>query len=88
MNRVDSILSDLRDLHQRVNDLLVELDQDRIYLTPEEQARIDESHTQARILERVKPFLLLSQMIENMEESGETVDSQIEASGLPLDQSF
>jgi len=58
------IIDDLREINRRVKQSVVDLDRGRLVLTPEEQDRVDQDEIQDRILDRVKPFLLLSQMME------------------------
>tara|TARA_R100001163_G_scaffold65729_2_gene64325 strand:+ start:6257 stop:6595 length:339 start_codon:yes stop_codon:yes gene_type:complete len=65
--RFKIILDDLREVERKMKEAIINIDRGRVSLTTEELTRIEEDDLQDRILERVKPFMLLSQMLENLE---------------------
>ena len=79
--RFKIILDDLREVEKKMQQAIINIDRGRVGLTPDELERIEEDDIQDRVLERVKPFLLLSQMLENME-NGETAQEEKLVSGL------
>lgn len=64
VNNFGLIIKDLRNINRKIEQSIVDLDRQSLVLTADEQKRVDEDEVQDRILDRVKPFLLLSQMIE------------------------
>ena len=66
--RYRQIFMDLLSLNRKAENAITNIDRTRIGLSQDELNRIDEDERSDRILDRVKPFLLLSQMLELMEE--------------------
>lgn len=65
LERYRQIINDIRDLNRRVQEAIVDIHRGRVGLTPEQIKRVDFDERSDRIIDRVKPFLLLSQIIED-----------------------
>lgn len=67
LERYRQIYRDLESINRHLKAAIVDLDRSSITtLTPQEQIRLDDDEEQDRIIERVLPYLILSQQIENI----------------------
>ena len=67
LERYRQIYQDLQSINRRLIAAIIDLDRSSVTtLTPQEQTRVDDDEEQDRIIERVLPYLILSQQIENI----------------------
>jgi hypothetical protein len=66
VEKIQQIRNDMNQLENDIETLIVGLDKDEIRLSKGEEMRLKDRQQRDRILDRVKPFLLLSQFCENI----------------------
>lgn len=59
------IQRDIRDLRNQMEQIIIEIDRGQFNLSKEEQDRIEHDEVIDRAIDRVKPLMLLSLMVEN-----------------------
>jgi hypothetical protein len=65
LERYRQIYSDLTDINRRILEAIINIDRSSIGLTEVERTRMEQDEEQDRIIDRVLPYMILSQYIEN-----------------------